>query len=190
MPWGCSSAVKNGSAEIAVPDAEMSPQVTRHGLTNAAGVNVRTKPSKRAWVAVQIKKGTLLEITDETTDAAGDTWFAVKVAGNRGFIRSDLVEEMTEEAYQEAIKPKAAAKPRAGTHSAASENAAASNHQKIPNNKPAWFGRGDAYFHSDDVCPMIANPGQISCGTITSAKSGGYRPCNYCWCVGCMFNSN
>jgi len=201
MPWGLDIAILvfgGNLAAASAPDRDASfdvqldtqPQKARYGQTNAAGVNIRTKPSMRAPVVVRVKKGTLLEITDESTDNAGDTWYAVIVDGRKGFIRGDLIEEVTEDAYREALKPTTLRKPPSRISPAASGNANTATHQRLPGSTVAWCGSGDAYFHYDNVCPKITTPDQMNRSSLSGAEAAGYKPCSYCWCVGCMFVSD
>ena len=74
--------------------------VTGKGWTTITRVNVRTMPSTRAGLVMQIKSaGTEVQVTAQVLNSSGETWYAVKLyQGYVGYIRADLLRvEITQE---------------------------------------------------------------------------------------------
>lgn len=83
---------------IATPEPTEPP--VRYGVTTKGGVNVRVEGSPRARPLFQVMhSGTGFIILDDA-ETAGTVWYHVEFADERtGYIRGDMVREVTETEY-------------------------------------------------------------------------------------------
>ncbi|MDR0396482.1 MAG: SH3 domain-containing protein [Oscillospiraceae bacterium] len=186
------------------PEAVEEDEPPRYGKTNIKGVNVRAKPDQRSAITVKAPiSGTVVEITGEDTDKNGVVWYKALLSGKRGFVRSDLVDEMTEEEnalyieQQKLEQQKQAARANTKTASARSH---ASSSPYITHAAPGTstqsgspyppgttvFISSNGVYHSaaDCACGYMDN---LTTSTLASAQAQGLSACNYCWCLDCLF---
>lgn len=83
------------------PEPTPEPPQARYGMTNTKGVNVRSKGSSSGDIVTKLAiTGSVFIIEEEETNGK-EVWYAVTIQGEgdevtEGFIRSDLVAEITE----------------------------------------------------------------------------------------------
>lgn len=159
--------------------------VARYGRTNIKGVNVRKHPKAKAEIVAQIPvTGTVMKWLGEEEDAAGTLWIQGEYAGQKGFIRGDLLDEISEEAYLEALE---AEKKRLAARRAAAKGSGSklSSHSLPKDETPAWVA--DGIYHSSPSCDRVPQGARQT--TLSSAQAQGLAPCAWCWCLDCLFAS-
>ncbi len=157
----------------------------RYGQTNIKGVNVRKHPNAKAKVVVKVPiTGTVMKWLGEEEDEAGTLWIQVEYAGKQGFIRSDLLDEIGEEAYLEALEEE---KKRLAAQRATAKVSGSklSSHSPPKDETPAWVA--DGIYHSSPSCDRMPQGARQT--TLSSAQAQGLAPCTWCWCLDCLFAS-
>lgn len=161
-----------------------------YGKTNVQGINVRKKPSEKADVVVKLPiTGTAVVIVEHIDEDASIAWYAVEVGEDHGYIRADLLQEITKEEYdlnmQSTAKPakKATSKPASSKIQALNASASGSDHSGYAGSTAVYTSGG--IYHSDRACPKT--PEGASQSTLTAAQSAGMSPCSMCWCYECLF---
>lgn len=84
------------------------------GVTVEGSVNLRKEPTTKAGRAATLTKGTVLNITGAQAAPEG-LWFAVTADAKAGFVRGDLIREITAE-EAEALLSQATPKPQKSTN--------------------------------------------------------------------------
>ncbi len=131
---------------------------TRYGITNTKGVNVREKASAKAGIALQIKDmaSVVFIILEDEEVSDTETWFKVEIEDGEdtitGFIRSDLVDELTAEEHEAALLA-------------------------IEEANKVWVTDTGKRYHAESTCSGMQNAYQLS---VTEAKAKGYVPCGNC----------
>jgi len=163
----------------------------RCGKTNIKGINVRKKPDGKATIVTTLPiTGTAVRIIDEILDTKQVLWFQIEVEEHKieGFIRSDLIDEITADEYKElADKPKVnlaiAKRPVQGAVPATPKSqSGGSGHGGYPAITPVWIE--NSAYHSDRACPRAKNG---AASTLIAAQAKGLNPCNLCWCFECLY---
>ncbi|MDR1263656.1 MAG: SH3 domain-containing protein [Oscillospiraceae bacterium] len=206
--FGCLFAPSIGAAsEPAFPSlldqinaaSSLSPQISpeeethRYGKTNNKGVNIRSKPDAKGVVVAKAPiTGTIVEILDETTSAGSVGWLKVLLNGQAGFVRADLLDEMTQEEYDQAmevIRQQAAAKAKAArSHLSApvsANNMAQGVTHVYPPSMQVWVTSNGIYHGILDCAISVGLDYYAS--TLASAQAAGFTACSYCWCLDCLF---
>ena len=163
----------------------------RYGKTNVKGVNVRKKPQEKADVVMKLPiTGTAVIIEDEMVDGHQVSWYQVNIENQKieGYIRSDLVDEITVDEYAQLIS--AGKTHQTSKHTSQRSTPAslpgsqnvASSHSGYAGNTTVWIENG--IYHSDLACPNIENG---STSTLQTAQAQGLQACSMCWCYECLF---
>jgi competence protein ComEC len=132
------------------------------GLTNAGSVNVRAAASAEAKKIAELKKGATVSISGSTIES-GILWYYVNASGKTGYIRSDLINTLTQEdAAELAAKP--TPKPQKNT---------VGSSQYIGN-------KNSKIFHQTSCHTLPAEKNQVYFSSRDAAVNAGYRPCKNC----------
>ncbi|MDR1599727.1 MAG: SH3 domain-containing protein [Oscillospiraceae bacterium] len=174
-------------------DAAEEDDAPRYGKTNIKGVNIRKKPDQKAAITVKVPiSGTVIEITGEQNDKNGVKWLEAAIGGKAGFVRADLIDEMTDEEnarYIDQLEQAAQAKSRqARLHASNASPTAAAQTQSgapYPPGMTAYIS-SDGVYHSDPNCGC-GSMESLWTTTLASAQAQGYTPCGYCWCLDCLY---
>lgn len=175
----------------AIPGMSEEPEPIGYGKTNIKGINVRAKPFGKADVVEKIPiTGTVVLILGKEEDAQQVEWYAVRIKDTDGFIRADLLDEITREEYAQALAEAEASKQKkrtsqptlAGSKIPNNTGASSSGHSGYPDSTSVWVANG--VFHSDLACPNIADGNKTTLG---SARQQGLKACSLCWCYECLY---
>ena len=118
-----------------------------------------------------LKKNVPLIMLGESTGSDGKVWYKVEYNGKTAFVRSDLVEEITEsEAGALTEKPASKTSGSAGKSSAPAV--------KSNSGGTVYWVSGGAVYHASRSCRSLAKSKNIKSGT--KAQSGKSRGCKNC----------
>jgi hypothetical protein len=76
---------------VTQPTAGAAPIPGPYWVNTPLGVNLRSGPSATAAKVTTLSQGTALQVTGQSSDAAGNRWDSVSVGSQAGWIRSDFV---------------------------------------------------------------------------------------------------
>lgn len=180
--------------EASIPDVTSTPEVSaepiqsntpRYGKTNTSGANVRAKASAKAERVVQLKNtGTAVSILEETKNDS-ETWYYVEVGSRKGYIRSDLVDEISEaEATELIAKANSTNKPSSsGSSSRNSSGGSSSSNPSSGGSSPkqgqtVYISSSGKKYHRSSRCSNMRSPSAV---TLEQAQSSGRTRCSKCW---------
>lgn len=196
----CWSAVLPGASalSIVVPDTAQAPvsgqeavETCRYGKTTKSGVNIRSTALTGSKSAGQIaNKGTAVIVVEETNNSAGESWYAIQYKDTEGYIRSDLIELIDEQAYHDATTKQSSAssggsskKGNGSSSGATSSSGGSSKSSSSTNTETTGSGvwiptNGGTKYHSSSSCSNMKGPRQASA---SEAKGLGFTACKKCW---------
>lgn len=154
----------------------VAPQT--YGKTTNENVNIRADASTRANLVTRIKvSGTPVEIVYASVNDDGEWWYAVHFGGYQGYIRTDLIVEITEHEYQdlqEAFGGTPIDHQFVMSYSTWEiDREAEPQPERIGNSATMKFHRPGCY-----SLPDVRY--QVSFSTREAAIGGGYVPCKNC----------
>lgn len=158
--------------------AAEAPQ-ERYGATNKSGVNVRRQPGAKAAQVRQLPNtGSAVVILGEEINSAGERWFQVRLSdGKEGYIRADLLTEISAAEYAQASASTGKSKNTAG-----SEGKAVQRTQTSPSSGSGtmvWIPTiSGKRYHKTSRCSGMKGPAKV---TVEEARSRGFTPCKNCY---------
>ena len=155
-----------------------SPQSAQasYAKTNTKSVNVREKTSVDSDKVVTLQTGTPVKITGQETNKKGEVWFAVEANGEQGYIRSDLLTQISEDEYSTLI---AASGSSSSSNSSGSSGAGSSGGSKSSGGQ--YIGnKNSKIFHKTSCGTLPADKNRVYFNSRDAAVSAGYRPCKNC----------
>jgi len=100
------------------------------GIVIKSSVNLREDASTKSSKVASLAKGTVITILGTTADSEG-LWYAIEANGKTGFVRGDLIEELSlEEA--ERLSAEATSKPRSFNNNAQNDGSVVETQEDSP----------------------------------------------------------
>lgn len=85
------SATPAAPQPVAPASASAAPASGQFWVNTPLGVNLRSGPSASAAKLTTLTQGTLVTVTGQAIDAAGNRWVSVMVGSQSGWVRSDFI---------------------------------------------------------------------------------------------------
>lgn len=173
------------------PTPEPTQKPIRYGATTKSGVNIRKESNAKASVVRQMPNtGSAFVILDEVA-VSGTTWYHVALAGGEsGYIRGDLVEEISASEYETRgaqSQTKASSKGASGQKSSSVSGGSTSKQttKATATEKPRSSGgsvwiptNGGTKYHRSSGCSGMKGPRNVS---TSEAQSLGFTACKKCY---------